>query len=183
MKRFGDLLKRGPSGPSAPTCETGSQAVLAVASSSTQTASCSPQLKALKQLNTSHNTKPAQSSSNPPLAASSGGFFHPNIRVPPAPRPSPVPILPRWYLRDQILTYAHYHFRPAAAIISTPVPALPLSTAHVVNNENSGALTPGLTLETQNLSILIISDLSWIRNPCQRSIFHIHPLPNIIWIS
>ena len=94
VKRFGELLKRGASSrKDVVTSEAGTQAVCMVDSSSTQTATCSSKLKALQQLNSSHNK--SQSVSNAPTAASTS-FFHPNIRLPPAARPNPVPILPRY---------------------------------------------------------------------------------------
>ena len=161
VKRFGELLKRGPSSrKDVATKEAGTQAVCMVDSSSTQTATCSSKLKALQQLNSSHNK--SQSVSNAPTAASTS-FFHPNIRLPPAVRPSPVPILPRYSSKDQMqliktfknsspphrsLEYWNDHLRPATAIVSAasaPAPS-PSPVARLANYAKSVAMTPGLNI-------------------------------------
>ena len=116
VKRFGELLKRAPSQTNVATNDAGTQAVCLVNSNSTQTSTCSPKLKALQQLNKSQsqqlmpNAPSAASSSNSQhtmsitQTAASASFFHPNIRVPPAGRPNPVPILPRYSSKIQCIS-------------------------------------------------------------------------------
>ena len=170
MKRFGELLKRAPSNRTAvATIDTGTQAVCLVNSNSTQTSTCSPKLKALQQLNKSQSQQsmlnaptPASSSNSKPAvsiaqSAASASFFHPNIRVPPAGRPNPIPILPRYIFTrsnayhqknissSKLKTPNGYSnsgmiLRPASAIVSAPAPS---PVARLANYAKSVALTPG----------------------------------------
>ena len=167
VKRFGELLKRGPSGRDVATSDAGTQAVCLVHSSSTQTATCSPRLKALQQLNSSYKSQsqPSASHQNQSIStqssssasnAASASFFHPNIRVPPAGRPNPIPILPRYSSKYQMHIIKtmlnssphhkpgndpHDHLRPATAIVSA---AAPSPVTRLANHAKSFALTPGL---------------------------------------
>ena len=92
VKRFGELLKRGPSERDVATSDAGTQTICLIQSSSTQTATCSPRFKALQQQNSSHKSQSQQSASHQNQSIStqssssvsnsaSANFFHPNIRV------------------------------------------------------------------------------------------------------
>ena len=64
VKRFGELLKKGPSERDVATSDAGTQTICLIQSSSTQTATCSPRFKALQQQNSSHKSQSQQSASH-----------------------------------------------------------------------------------------------------------------------